>query len=61
MYYLVVSDINERGCERFEFSNKKELLIKVNSLSNSEFVELIVEGKEIILTPVEVITKWDIK
>ena len=61
MYYLVVADINERGCECFKFANKKELLIKVNSLSTDEHVELIVEGKEINLIPIEIVKKWDIQ
>ena len=60
MYYLVTTDVDERGCDIFKFGTKDELLNKINSLDDRYNVDLIVEGKEFELKPIEVIKKWSV-
>jgi len=60
MYYLVTTDDDNR-CQSYTFGTKEALTDEVNLLSQrNEYVEIIVQGKELNMEPVEVVKKWKI-
>ena len=60
MYYLVTTDDDNR-CQSYTFGTKEALTDEVNLLSQrNEYVEIIAQGKELNMEPVEVVKKWKI-
>lgn len=59
-YWVVTTQMYERGCEVMSFGTEEEVLNFVNN-NTTDDIELIIKGETFELEKIEVVTKYKLK